>query len=378
VARRSISHNIIKFIIQALTICVSVCFLATCLTPYLSPEKFWWVGFAGIAAPYIIILLLFSILFWLFVKPLWAISLLIMLLIGYRQVSVVFAFHFKNTFSEKKDSSNIRIVDWNLRGFNGLYQSRNTKKMVRTELAESILKLNPDIICLQEFNHSYGTTTHPHEQANNIDLFTPTHPYYYFSKDYKTANGYTAGSIIFSKFPIIDTGRLRFPKGESALFIDIQKGTDTIRIYTTHLQSFKFKKNDYENIDKVENNDSAALTASKNVFEKMRPAFKKRAIQADLLKEWLQNTPHPSILTGDFNDVPNSYTYFTIRGNRQDAFLQKSCGIGRTFVSLAPTLRIDYILPDKSFKVKQFELEDEGLSDHFMLVADLKKIVVIR
>ena len=106
----------------------------------------------------------------------------------------------------------------------------------------------------------------------------------------------------------------------------------------------------------------------------MRPAFKKRAIQADLLKEWLQNTPHPSILTGDFNDVPNSYTYFTIRGNRQDAFLQKSCGIGRTFVSLAPTLRIDYILPDKSFKVKQFELEDEGLSDHFMLVADLKKL----
>ncbi len=368
---KSISHNIIKFIIQALTICVSIVFLATCLTPYLSPDRFGWVGFAGLAAPYIIILLLFSILFWLFAKPLWAISLLIILLIGYRQVAVVFAFHFKTSFAEKKDSSNIRIIDWNLRGFNGLNQGRNTKKMVRTELVESILKLNPDIICLQEFNHSYNTVTHTHEQANNIVLFTPTHPYYYFSKDYKTANGYTSGSIIFSKFPILDSGRLRFPKGESALYIDIEKGTDTIRIYTTHLQSFKFKKNDYENIDKVESNDSAVLSASKSVFEKMQPGFKKRAIQANSLKDWLSKSPYPSLLAGDFNDVPNSYTYFTLRGNRQDAFLQKCFGIGRTFVSLAPTLRIDYILPDKFFKVNQFELEDEGLSDHFMLVSDV-------
>ena len=245
--------------------------------------------------------------------------------------------------------------------------------MVRTELVESILKLNPDIICLQEFNHTYNSATHTHTQANNIVLFTPTHPYYYFSKDYKTANGYTSGSIIFSKFPILDSGRLRFPKGESALYIDIEKGGDTIRIYTTHLQSFKFKKNDYDNIDKVESNDSAVLAASKSVFEKMQPGFKKRAIQANSLKEWLSKSPYPSVLTGDFNDVPNSYTYFTIRGSRQDAFLQKSFGIGRTFVSLAPTLRIDYILPDQSFNVNQFELEDEGLSDHFMLVSDLNR-----
>ena len=371
---KSISHNIVKFIIQILTICISFSFFAICLVPYLSPEKFWWVGLAGLASPYIIVLLLFSILFWLFAKPMWAITLLIVFLLGYRQVSVVFAFHFKTSFSEKKDSSSIRIVDWNLRGFNGLNQGRNTKKMVRTELAESILKLNPDVICLQEFNHSYNTAAHPHLQANNIDLFMPTHPYYYFSKDYKAANGYTAGSIIFSRYPIIDSGRIKFPKGESALYIDIKKDTDTIRIYTTHLQSFKFKKNDYENIDKVENNDSAALTASKNVLEKMKPTFKKRAIQADILKEWLNKSPYSSIIAGDFNDVPNSYTYFTIRGKRQDAFLQKSFGIGRTFVSLAPTLRIDYILPDKSFIVKQFELEDEGLSDHFMLVADVKKL----
>ena len=372
-AKKSITHRVFKLIMQVITICVSCCYLFTCLVPYLSPENFWWVGFAGLAAPYLISILLFSLIFWLFAKPVWVLIILSVLAIGYQQFNVVFAYHLKTGFSEKKDTNDIRIIDWNLRGFNGLTNNKEDRKMVRTELAESVLKLNPDIICFQEFNHSYNTIAHPNETANNIGLFTNTLPYYFFSKDYKRANGYASGSIIFSRFPIVDTGRLKFPKGESALFIDVVNGKDTLRIYTTHLQSFKFKKNDYENIDKVENSDSTALLASKNVFEKMRPAFKRRAVQANLLKDWIKVCPYPSIITGDFNDVPNSYAYFTIRGDRQDAFLKKSFGIGRTFIAIAPTLRIDYVLPDNNFIVKQFDMQDEGLSDHFMLITDLKR-----
>jgi endonuclease/exonuclease/phosphatase family metal-dependent hydrolase len=300
-------------------------------------------------------------------------AILVILTIGYKQLNVVFAFHPNNTFSEEKATSSIRIIDWNLRGFNGISEDKISKRMLRPELAESILKLNPDIVCFQEFNHSYNSISHPNESANNIGLFIQALPYYYFSKDYKSANGYASGSIIFSRFPIIDTGILKFSKGESALFVDVVNGKDTFRVYTTHLQSFKFKKTDYNNIEKVETNDSLALSASKNIFEKMKPAFTKRASQVNLLKEWVSKSPHPNVITGDFNDVPNSYAYFSIRGNRQDAFLQKSFGIGRTFISLAPTLRIDYILPDNNFEVKQFDLQDEGLSDHYMLITDLQR-----
>ncbi len=357
---------------QVVTICVGLCFIGACLSPYISPEKFWCIGFVGLAAPYLLTILLLSLFYWLFVNIKWGIAIILMLILGYQQISVVFAYNIKNNFSEEKDTKSIRIIDWNLRGFNGIDNDKNSKKLLRSELAESILKLNPDIVCFQEFNHSYNNIAHPNETANNIGLFSDELPYYYFSKDYQTANGYASGSIIFSRFPIIDTGRLKFPKGESALFVDVVNRHDTLRIYTTHLQSFKFKKNDYDNIEKVENNDSMALSASKNIFEKMKPSFKRRAVQANLLKEWTYKCPYPNILTGDFNDVPNSYAYFTIRGERQDAFLKKSFGIGKTFISLAPTLRIDYILPDKRFVVKQFELQDEGLSDHYMLIADLR------
>ncbi|GMV78775.1 MAG: hypothetical protein AMXMBFR79_19050 [Chitinophagaceae bacterium] len=51
--------------------------------------------------------------------------------------------------------------------------------------------------------------------------------------------------------------------------------------------------------------------------------------------------------------------------------MKTQLGIGRTFNSLAPTLRIDYILPDKHFSIKQFDMIDENLSDHFMLITDL-------
>ncbi len=76
-------------------------------------------------------------------------------------------------------------------------------------------------------------------------------------------------------------------------------------------------------------------------------------------------------MCGDFNDVPNSYTYFHIRQNWQDVFLATSMGIGRTYLNIAPTLRIDYILPDNHFKIIQFDMVDENLSDHLMLIADL-------
>ncbi len=227
------------------------------------------------------------------------------------------------------------------------------------------LQLQPDIICMQEFNNA--------SNADNISLFKKQYPYHYFSRDYLRANGtYQSGCIIFSRFPIVDTGQIQYPVAESLIYADIVKGEDTIRIYTTHLQSFKFKKEDYNDIEKIKEQDDESLAASKSIMRKMKLAFSRRGVQANIVKEEIDKSPYPSIICGDFNDVPNSYTYFHIKGdNRQDAFLQKSFGIGRSFIALAPTLRIDYILPTRQFDVKQFEMVNDDLSDHIMLVTDL-------
>ena len=158
----------------------------------------------------------------------------------------------------------------------------------------------------------------------------------------KEMDFYLEGSIIFSKYPIIDSGKIIYPNNipESCIYIDIKKDADTFRIYTLHLQSFKFKDSDYMHIQQIKKQDDSALSASKNIFSKMKIAFLRRAIQAQTIRAAINQSPYPSIVCGDFNDVPGSYTYFQILGERQDAFLSHNFGIGRTYYTLAPTLRI--------------------------------------
>lgn len=353
-----------KTVLISINAFVSLLFLTACLSPYLNPTHWWLIGFTGLIIPYVVLVLIFFLIFWLTVKPVLVWIPLLTLGIGWQQISVMFAWHPGSGFSKKRHDNIIRIVDWNVQSFNGLSKSKEVQKMIRNDVVASILKWQPDVICLQEFNNA---TT-----ADNISLFAKQYRYHFFSKDYQRANGsYQSGCIIFSKFPIVDSGKVKYPVAESLIYADILKGEDTIRVFTTHLQSFKFKKEDYNDIEKIREQEDEDLAASKNIFRKMRLAFSRRGIQANMVREEIDKSPHPSILCGDFNDVPNSYAYFHIRGYRQDAFLQKGFAIGRTFIALAPTLRIDYILPTTEFTIKQFEMVDEGLSDHIMLVTDV-------
>jgi endonuclease/exonuclease/phosphatase family metal-dependent hydrolase len=143
-------------------------------------------------------------------------------------------------------------------------------------------------------------------------------------------------------------------------------------VFTTHLQSNQFEYKDYDVLHKISKVDDSVYSASRSVVKKLRSAYRNREDQADMVRIQLDNSPLPEIITGDFNDVPNSYAYFRIRGDRQDAFAKKGWGIGRTFSHISPTLRIDYIMADKQFKVLRYERKILNCSDHYPLVADLQ------
>jgi endonuclease/exonuclease/phosphatase family metal-dependent hydrolase len=137
------------------------------------------------------------------------------------------------------------------------------------------------------------------------------------------------------------------------------------------LASYRFKQNDFEAIDQSTVANSISLNGKRGVLRKMRTAFMQRALEAELIKTQLAKTNYPAIITGDFNDVPGSYTYKTIRGNWQDAFLEKGFGIGATYLGISPTLRIDYILASSDWEIRGWDSMDENLSDHHMIMADL-------
>jgi len=349
---------------------IAVFYLLACLVPFLD-LSFWWVtGFFAIGFPYLAILLFFCFLFWLIVKPKYSWPFILVFLMGYKQLSVLMAFNAAEAYKASVDSTYIRVANWNIRSFEGLV-TKDKKRFIRNDVSDCIQSTKADVVCLQEFNHSYTKG----QQANNLALFTKTYPYYYFARDFKKGNGvYVSGSIIFSKYPIVDSGKVAFPGrfSESIIYADIANGKDTIRVFTTHLQSFRFNKADYDGMEKIKQTKEEAIDASVGLMQKMKAAFIKRGQQANIVRATIDESPYPSVVCGDFNDVPNSYTYAHIKGaTRNDVFLSKGQGIGRTYIALAPTLRIDYILPDQQFAIHQMDMVDEGLSDHIMLVADI-------
>ena len=347
-------------------------FLLSCLVPYLNPQQWWFISFLGLGFPFLLLLVIFFAIGWLIMlKPRFALISGMALLLGIKSISVFFAFHKTTAFNYKKEPQTIRVVSWNVARFVELKRNTNKGSGIRLQMFDLIKQQNADVLCLQEFHTSIDSSYWDNIKPIQEEL---GYPYYYFSFDNDGDKHYYS-SIIFSRYPIVDTGRMRYPRPtlpDVLLHTDLKVNGDTIRVFTTHLQSLQFGRKEYEKIDKIANARDSLLANSRSILSKLRKGFSYRSIQAYLAHSIIRDSPHPVILCGDLNDVPNSYTYNRMRGGMQDAFLKKGFGIGRTFSNLSPTLRIDYIFADKHFKVKQFTRQVKKLSDHYMLVADVE------
>ena len=346
-------------------------FLLACIAPYLDPQGWWFIYFLGIVFPFLLLAVIGFLIWWLFVKRRHAMISGIALLLGFKSISVFFAFNFPKKFIAEKKPQSIRIVTWNVARFIEMKRNNNKGSQTRLKMFEQIRQQNADILCLQEFFHSYDPAWYP-----NLDYMRDSlhYPYSYYSHDIDGDKHFT-GNAIFSRFPIIDSGLIRYPRPtlpEALMHADIRLKTRIIRVYTTHLQSLQFRKSDYEKIDKIKEGGKGIVSNSKTIFSKIKIGVVNRTIQTDIINQVLGDSPYPAIFCGDLNDIPNSYTYFKIRGNMQDAFLEKGFGIGRTFSAISPTLRIDYIFAESRFRIHQFKRIVKNHSDHYMLVADIE------
>jgi endonuclease/exonuclease/phosphatase family metal-dependent hydrolase len=358
---------------------VVLLFLLACANSFLHPGKWWLISLLGLAFPYLFGLLIGFFLAGLFLRAYrrWSLLSLAALLIGWSNIRHFLAMHPGNRFQEdRQPGTALRVLTWNVRSFDDFVTKKRPPVRSRPQMLEFIGSQQADILCLQEF---YEPLTRHGLESNIAYIQTQLHyPYYYFSRDYVRPGLYAAGVIIFSRFPILDTFLHEYarPNGfrttESLIAADILAGDDTIRVLTTHLQSVLFGSKEYRDLQIIRNVDDSIVDASRSIVRKLRDAFRHRADQAEEVRACLDSCPHPAFITGDFNDVPNSYTYSTIRGNWQDAWLQKGFGIGRTFKIISPTLRIDYILAAPGFNVVQCRKIQTPWSDHNPVEADLQ------
>ena len=364
--------RIAKILFIVLNTLTAIVFLLACMAPYLHPQKWWAVSLIGLGFGFLIVILLSFIFFWLVFNIRFVFISIVALLIGWKAIAVFFGFHNPGRFDYEKPKDVLRVVHWNVGRFTEWKRNNNLGSRTRLKMMDLIKEQNADVLCLQEFFHSKDSVYY-----DNLDFIRKelNYPYYYFSWD-NDGHRQWVGQVIFSRLPIIDSGLIRFPapsSPESLIHTDVLFQSDTVRLYTTHLQSVQFRKKDFERIERIKKTNDGMVEDSRNIFYKLRLGTIRRSLQADLVKQTIAESPHPYILTGDFNDVPNSYTYFTIRGEQlQDAFLETSLGVGRTYSYIAPTLRIDYVYTTRDFTIRQFNRIIKNYSDHYMLVTDVQ------
>lgn len=361
---------------------VVLLFLLASITPYLNPTKWWFTGFLGLLFPYILFTVILFALFWLFFNPRLSLYSAIAIVLGLSSIGKLIAMNRKHDFQMEKNNDQLRVMTWNVRYFvpfeKKIFQSNETGS--RDDIFNEIKSFQPDVVCFQEFFTNGGF-----KGEDNILLFSRElgFPYHFFSRDNVHWGTIVSGTAIFSRYPMVNSTLIPFPKninsdGETAMSTDIIFRNDTIRLLNMHLESFKFMPQDYASFGKIKNQQDTGLVASKKILRKMKSAFSLHGSQADFIADKLKQSPYPVILCGDLNDVPNSYTYSKIRGERKDTFLEKGFGFGKTYTSSTsrvmgklPTLRIDYIFTDPIIQTSQFTQIKEKLSDHQALIADV-------
>jgi endonuclease/exonuclease/phosphatase family metal-dependent hydrolase len=326
----------------------------------LSPEAFSYTGLLPLLIPFFMVINVLLFLILIIAKRKILVIPLLALLIGWKFIGVTLQWN-----EVPAEAEGLAILSYNTLFFNYWQSQEDGQDLTKNSL--QWVRDNPsDVKCLQEFLQDYTTPS-----LNALKQLSDNGNYGY---SYHIIDGHpdrrSFGLAIFSKHPIINKG-LVFDnqRNNGAMFVDITVDADTIRIYNTHLESMNIKTSNLGNVEGIKKNYWTTLRKLKNGIEM-------RAEQVRILSEHIKNCPYPVILAGDFNDVPYSYTYFTLKSILLNAFEEAGRGFGFTYNKVLFFLRIDNIFYDKAFEIQRFKTHREvDYSDHYPISAvfSLKK-----
>jgi len=314
--------------------------LLSYLLPNIPPKTFATLSVLSLGVPFLIILNVLFFVYWLFkIKKQLLLSLFV-IVIGY----LFFGSFYKFSNTEDLSKESLSIMNYNVRLFN-LYKWI-PENNIAENLVDFIKKEQPQILSLQEYR--------PSETA---DL-----SFYKYKYEKLEGSKTKFGQAIFSQFPIINSGSIEFPNtANNAIFADIVKGKDTIRVYNLHLQSLHIDP-------KVQ---SLTTENSEKLINGIGETFKLQQSQTEQFLKHKNKSPYKVVISGDFNNSAFSYVYKTIKGDMKDAFKAQGNGFGRTYNFKFFPLRIDFILVDKSWTINSFKTYDVQYSDHYPILTKI-------
>jgi len=301
------------------------------------------------ALPLLIILDLILLVFWLCMRRWhWAVIPLIAVIctIGY-----IRTIYFPGAGDPVSAKVGLKVATYNVASF-----GREASSYIAQDILTEMKNQNVDVLCLQEYRERSG------EQDNNAK-YKSVFPYMVKS-----------GSLaIFSRYPISKSQEIAFEQtNNGALYADIKADNRELRIFNVHMQTTGINSTLHQagKLQKQGKNveNSKILKA---IYGNYTLDLMVRSGQANIVANEVRQSTLPVILCGDFNDVPYSYVYKTLKGNMKDGFTDCGSGWMKTYRGNKP-VRIDYIFYDKSLNGINYYKKDLTYSDHVPVFADIQ------
>lgn len=346
--------------------------LLSYLSVYINPKSFSIIAFFGLGYPIILGINLLFVLFWFFVKPRFSFISIVFILLGWNHIGRLV--QFNSSTEIEINSKQINVLSYNIQNF--VKENTSTTKYIESsEIQQEITKFigeqKADVICLQEVLYDKENFAQfPEQLGKKFDCS------YSLSRNYyPKRNGKIDALMILTKFPIINTGHFEYLEKTIGIYCDVLSNNDTLRLYNLHLASIHFRREEYNFITDITNqqNQEAFKANTMKIISKMNTAFIKRGNQTNLLTKHIGNSPYPVIICGDFNDTPSSFAYREISKNLKDAFVEGGKGFGITYAGKNfPAFRIDFIFHDKGYSSVNFIRHKIPFSDHYSISCTLK------
>lgn len=257
---------------------------------------------------------------------------------------------------EPRHEGEVKIMTYNVGLFN-THSGSLKKEDLRDGVMKFIRMENPDIVCLQEF--SISDTSYVRRSFRDYRYVI----YHLFEHDY----GMWTGNVILSRFPILESGCVTFHGSlNMSLWCDFEHDGQVFRLFNNHLESNAISLTSL--IKKFGERSDEFTSELEKVHGKMRVSVSRRSHQANEILENISSSQRPSIVCGDFNDIPVSYTFHRLSSGRKDTFCEAGHGAGATYSTLWPLLRIDYTLIPEFSTALDHRTERILYSDHYPVI----------
>jgi endonuclease/exonuclease/phosphatase (EEP) superfamily protein YafD len=331
----------------------------------LSPAKFWWAELVAISYPYLLLLNLAFIIYWLFTRYRFAWLSFFVILSGYSSLTSFYQLPFKGT-ATKTDSA-VSVLSYNVRLFDLYNWTGNLK--TRAQIFDWLKQQQNDIICFQEY---YNGDKGDFQNTKELKKFLKAqNAHVEYGVTLRKTDHW--GLATFTVYPIVGKGKVIYEEGKSnfGIYTDVKIGSDTIRIYNVHLQSNHFKEKDYKFIQSPDSGSNEEIfNSSKAILRRLKAGAVKRAQQVDELKQHMNSSPYRVLLCGDFNDPAFSYVYHVLSDGLNDSFKEKGTGMGITYIGKIPLFRIDFMLYDDKLRCIKHSVPDIRFSDHKPIISE--------